>query len=427
MLTALLASAAGVALFGIAVLFAMRLVAAGWTGHRDDSMVLVLTVVGSVLIAMAFLGPMVALLNYVSIPLALVGVVIGAMTVHRTQRARQYALLSLLAVAAERLMPLVPAIEAYAEEQGGRFGARLRGLVARLRAGTPLPLALREARGVIPPEAMAMIHTGIESGALGPALRKVVAGRNADQPLWDAVTGKVLYFCALLWIAASVTIFMMWNIMPAMQRILFDFGLPVPAATQFVIDAGAFGVLPWIAALVLLLYAVAQYCGWIRWRPPGLGWVIRRRDTAVILDALALVAERNRPMVEGLSSLANSYPVRSIRRRLTWAVADVASGVDWCESLRRRGLIGRADAAVCQAAQRAGNLAWALAEMADSNRRRLAYRLQLLLPVLFPLVVLAIGALVMTLAVGYFVPLVDLIYRAAPGPMGFVVTGFPGN
>jgi type II secretory pathway component PulF len=74
-------------------------------------------------------------------------------------------------------------------------------------------------------------------------------------------------------------------------------------------------------------------------------------------------------------------------------------------------VIGRAEMAVLGAAQRVGNLPWALAEMADSSRRRLGYRLHGLTHLLFPAVVLSFGLLVLFVVVGFFMPLVLLIEK----------------
>jgi type II secretory pathway component PulF len=83
--------------------------------------------------------------------------------------------------------------------------------------------------------------------------------------------------------------------------------------------------------------------------------------------------------------------------------------MDWCQSLEQTGLIGQADAAVLAAAQRTGNLDWALEEMADSALRREVYRLQVLLQILFPMVLLAIGMFEFMFVVGLFLPLISLI------------------
>jgi len=54
-----------------------------------------------------------------------------------------------------------------------------------------------------------------------------------------------------------------------------------------------------------------------------------------------------------------------------------------------------------------------LQEMADSNRRRLAYRIQAAVQVLVPPVVVAFGLVVMFIVVALFLPLIALIQKLA--------------
>ena len=76
----------------------------------------------------------------------------------------------------------------------------------------------------------------------------------------------------------------------------------------------------------------------------------------MILDSLVLAAGQNRPLLEGIRSLAESYPKPSVRHRLRQTAAEMQSGGDWCEGLFRHGLLRQADYAILQAAQRVGNL-----------------------------------------------------------------------
>jgi type II secretory pathway component PulF len=68
---------------------------------------------------------------------------------------------------------------------------------------------------------------------------------------------------------------------------------------------------------------------------------------------------------------------------------------------------------VLEAAERAGNLSWALRELAEGSERRLGYRMQALAQVLFPLIVILIGGIVFLLAVAYFSPLIRLVEELA--------------
>ena len=109
--------------------------------------------------------------------------------------------------------------------------------------------------------------------------------------------------------------------------------------------------------------------------------------------------------------MAEQYPQGNIRKRLKRASIQIASGGDWCEALANLRLLKEADAGVLVAAQRVGNLEWALQEMADSNRRRMAYRLTVALNVAVPAVALAFGACVLVFALTLLLPLIRLLEK----------------
>ena len=84
-------------------------------------------------------------------------------------------------------------------------------------------------------------------------------------------------------------------------------------------------------------------------------------------------------------------PRRLVRERLRLASELTVKGLDFVEALRINGLISRADAGVLTSSQRAGNLTWALRELAESGDRRLGYRIQALTQVLFIVSILSMG------------------------------------
>ena len=116
---------------------------------------------------------------------------------------------------------------------------------------------------------------------------------------------------------------------------------------------------------------------------------------------------------QAMQMVADCYPLSIVAHRMRGAANRVAGGMNWCDSLRQTGLIGQADAAVLAAAQRVGNLDWALEEMADSALRRQIYRVQALLQILFPIAVLVLGGVVLLFVVGMFIPLISLIQGLA--------------
>jgi type II secretory pathway component PulF len=418
-----LTAALGPILIGIAVLVAQRLIAGPRALLRDDPVNLGLNVVGWVLIVVGFLANFAAILLVLTfLVLTIPGLIIAALVLIEALRKRratqQYALLWLLTVSAEHSMPLTPAIEAFGRERGGLFGRRAKRLAKMLNAGFPLPAALEGCRGVLPRHATAMVRVGWQSGELAAALRQAASVQSLHEPVWMSLVGKLTYIFFVPLFAFGVLMFVFLKIVPAYEKIFKDFGTVLPPITRSLVSCGYFLVNYWylLAPLnlfvgLLILYAMVRYFGLIQWDPPGIATIVRRLDAANILDSLALVARRQRPILDGIDQLAAAYHKPQIRWRLRAVAEDIRTGRDWCESLYRRGLLRRADLAILQSAQRAGNLPWAMQEMAESGRRRFAYRLQAIVQAVFPPIVICFGLIVMFIVVALFLPLVAIIQR----------------
>jgi type II secretory pathway component PulF len=211
----------------------------------------------------------------------------------------------------------------------------------------------------------------------------------------------------------------MIKIVPQFWKMFSELHTPLPPLFMVVVAGSnwfftsGLGTILLLLFILLLFYVLLRCTGLISWNPPGTGRFLRRLDSAVILDALALVTERGQPLSGGLDALAQSYPDRSVRQRLRRVVGDIARGLDSTGSLLAHGLLSRADAAVLRAAQRVGNLPWAMAEMADSNRRRLAYRIHVLLQTVFPLVIIVYGIITMLFVTALFMCLPAMIEKMA--------------
>jgi type II secretory pathway component PulF len=350
----------------------------------------------------------------------LLGLVVIAAIAARRRHARQQALLWTLAVAAERGVPLVPAVEAFAAERWGLASQEIRVLARLLNSGLSLPEALSmvggAVGGLVPRDAIVPIHVGQELGALPEGLRQATVPTGAFQSVWDQLAGKLAYLCFVVVFASGVVTFMVLKIAPAFQKIFADFGAELPTVSKL-------GMLHWAEPLALpmvlvclfliflFFYAILRYIGVITFDLPLMSRITRKLHAARILESLAMAAQRGQSFPKTVATMARCYPKWSIRWRLHGLLVDITTGMDFAESMRMRGLVSHADVAVLHAAQRAGNLAWAMREIADSNRRRLAYRLQAWLQVLFPSAIIGFGVVVLMFYLSYFVPLLALIQK----------------
>ncbi len=394
-------------------------------------------------------------LGVMSIPFGVIGLMVMTITsgfvMARLRTARQDALLSILSIAAERGLPLGPAIAAFADQFRGAAHRRVMSIAAEIDAGMPLPDALEgpdpnpqrdpyrplrqlawgrlgeqvyvEARGrsrAATRDTVLLARVGNDTGRLARALRLAGESRLNRVALWSAIASRLAYLLMVMLIAEGVSAYLLFWIVPRIEVVFFSFNAPLPQVTVFMLRVSRVALrfapildIFVLAQILLLLYIPFSYGGWMNYRLPIFDRLLVRRHAALILRALSVAIENDRPIAPGLQTLAEHYPTRWVRRRLAKVLTDVRLGGDWIESLLRAGLIRRSDAEVLASAASVGNLSWACRELAATAERRQNLRMQVMIQALSPLAVILLGVAIALLCLGYFLPLVMLIERLA--------------
>ena len=368
---------------------------------------------GMVAIDSAVIGTMLVMGGIVFVFAAVMGT---GVIVARGRATRQDSLLSVLAIAAERGMPLAPAVLAFADQYRGTSYRRIMDLAARINWGTPLPEALEGSRKLMSRDAVLQAWVGEAAGRLPRALRMAATSRSNQLPLWTAICARLSYILGLLLAVQIISAFVLYFIVPKFEAIFNDFNTSLPQVTILVIDASRllirYGFITAFIPMIeigLLVFLPLSFLSWSNYTIPLFDRLLGRRHTALVLRSLALTVEGGKPIVQGLSTLTQHYPTEWVRRRLKAVEKEVGQGADWIESLRHYGLIRPTDADVLTSAVQVGNLDWALLELAETAERRLVTRVQMVIQTLFPLVVVMLGMVVFIMAMAYFVPLVALI------------------
>ena len=339
---------------------------------------------------------------------------------HQARATRQAALLSVLAIAIEKKLPLVPMLDAFADDS--RFGWRhsVRDLSDMLQSGVSLPDALEAVPGLLPADAVLAARVGAESGALAAAL-KLAAEKLAPrrESVFSSPGTVVLYLVFLTLIMLLIVGYIMVKVIPKLVLIFEDFGVELPKLTQTVIAASEFAfsygllLIPLLFAVlwIAVVYAVAAGRGQIPLTGPFtiLLRMVPRIATGDILRNLSVVVAAGRPLAGALTTMAGFHPTPSIRRRISAVATGVDQGHDCWYSLTDAGLIKRRKAALLASAERVGNLDWALRQLAGSIDSRIEFRFNMLLEFVRPLLLLFYGMIVATVVVGLFMPLIELL------------------
>lgn len=359
----------------------------------------------------------------------------------RYRAARRRELIDVLATAVELDQPLGPALRAHLRDRphGGAyaflvalvqhvfvspgyywlwhrtrsFDDRTGRLADRLDEGQPLSEALRELPALASREARVAAAVGESSGRLAECLRR--ADREPFAASWLELLPRLVYPVLLLMFIFGVTAFLMAIVIPKLKRIFFDFGRAMPEASlrliagwEWVIDhAGAMGLALTVGVFLAALVVASPG---VRWWTPVVGRFYRWDVQGLVLRSLGMLLSTGQPVPSSLGLLAESEDVPApAERRLRKARALTERGEPLAAALGSAGLLPAAMRPLVQAAERAGTLPWALGEIGEVLARKgigLARRLSVLIA---PAALLAVGALVLLVVLGVFIPLIDLM------------------
>lgn len=331
-----------------------------------------------------------------------------------------------IAVAAEQQIPLPAMINALAEDSKGRWRRCLEEAADLLDAGVALPDALEAVPGSTTPDVVLTIRVGVETGTLIESLQTAAESQRPDPGGMSPGRGGTLNY--LLSLGAAVLL-ITWGIfalfMPRLIRTFEYFETPLPGVTRRLAAFCEFmDVWGWLFLLVIPILLFSEFI-WpevkVMIGKPGPDsrslrvwrWTAStfapRLHSPTILRNLAVTIHKGRPLSAVLSTLARHHHDRPIRDRLLRVYADVERGEDCWSEMQTEGLLTGGERAVLDSAARVGNLPWALHAVADGIERQYSNRVNLALEIVRPLILIAFGIVVATVAIAIFMPLLKLI------------------
>ncbi|MGM0490841.1 MAG: type II secretion system F family protein [Planctomycetota bacterium] len=372
-------------------------------------------------ISVILAGVAVAMSTFGFAPLiCIVGAVVILAGVSRYRQSEVRYLVWSLAVAAQREIPLEKAARAFAIERGGRLASKARRLAEYLDAAMPLSLAMARSRLHVSPHIQLAADMGEKKGSLGTSLQDAIRQSGTFDATLSRLMARFLYLSCLVLAMGVMLTFMMLKIVPTFQKMYAEYGFALPRMTRWIMEASEFVCNYWFLlapfALALgfaVVIALLLFVGVPSQSLPLVPHFLKSVENSMVLSSLSIAVRRRQPVLDSLALLSGLAPSARLRRRLGAAVRRVEDGTSWSDALQDSGFISKAQNGVLQSAERAGNLVWALDEIANSILRRAAVCLQALLDVLFPVCLVGIGCCVLCIAAAMLLPLFSLIGKLA--------------
>ena len=300
------------------------------------------------------------------------------------------------------------------------FRAALQSVRENLDGGRDLSTSLRRQGGLFNPFYVSMVYVGETTGRLEEIFLRLFHHLEFQDFMRNQVKAALRYpSFVIVAMAAAISVINLF-VIPAFAKVYRGFGAELPVVTRWLIGFSDFMVAWWPALLVGVVGAVVGFYGWVRlpagrliWdrtrlRLPIAGKIVRKATIARFARSFALATRSGVPITQGLSLSAqtvdNAYMAQQIER--------MREGVERGESVLRTAIASGVFTPVAlqmvMVGEESGSIDDMMEEVADMYQRDLEYELKTLSSQIEPILIIALGILVLILALGVFLPIWDL-------------------
>jgi general secretion pathway protein F len=318
-------------------------------------------------------------------------------------------------------MPLDQALTAVAEQSDHPGAARmLEAIREQVGAGEPLAAALSRFPRTFSDLYRGLVAVGAETGQLGNVLARLADYLEARQALRAKFTTALIYPALITIIALAVIATLLLYVVPQIVAVYQQSRQTLPFLTRALIATSDFLRATgwyWLGAAVLFSLGAAlllrQEAWRERWqalllRTPVIGRVLSGLDTARFASTLAILTGSGAPLLRALETAAGVIWARPIRRAAQSAAARVREGVTLSRSLASERVFPPLLVHLVANGEQSGQLPAMLARAAREQEDDVERRLTWLAALVQPLLIVAMGAIVLVLVLAVMLPIVSM-------------------
>lgn len=289
-----------------------------------------------------------------------------------------------------------------------------------LEAGRELSVSLARHPKVFSPFYISMVRVGEATGLLDEIFLRLFEHMEFERYMREQVTSALRYpmFVMIAMVAAIVIVNIF--VIPAFAKVFQGFGAELPVMTQILLGFSNFMVTWWPAMLVALVVAILLFRSWVRteagqmqWealtlRFPIAGKIVRKAAMARFARSFALGTRSGVPVMQALSNSAQTVDNSYISAKIEGMRDTVERGESVLRAAIASGFFSPVVLQMVAVGEESGALDDMMEEVGQMYQREVEYELKTLGQQIEPILIVCLGALVLVLALGIFLPMWDL-------------------
>jgi general secretion pathway protein F len=318
-------------------------------------------------------------------------------------------------------LPLERALTSLAEE--AEHPAQ-RDLVATIRAevngGTSLATAMAQHPREFSAIFVAVIGAGEHSGQLGLVLDRLAEELEEQQNLQAKMVGAALYPAIVSVVALAIVLFLLAYVVPQVASVFAGSKRALPLLTQIMLGvSSAVRNYGWLMLIALIFIAGSARLAWARasfrekfdaalLRMPIIGRLARGYNAARFASTLAMLGAAGVPILKSLQAAAETLSNSAMRADALQALALVREGAPLASALAHHQRFPGLLAMFARLGEQTGQLPQMLDRAARQLRMEVQRRAMQLATLLEPLLIVAMGMVVMLIVMAVLMPIIQL-------------------
>lgn len=318
----------------------------------------------------------------------------------------------------------VPMLRALAGVHESAINATLRSVVADLRvsldAGRELSTAMRRHPDVFSAFFVSLVRVGETTGQLDEAFDRLFGYLEFEREVRERIKTALRYPTIVILVISAAVAIVNFAVIPAFAKIFEASKVELPILTRVLIGTSQFFLAYWpllLGALILAVVVFVSYIGteqgrynWdrLKLRIPIAGSIILKATLARFARAFSIASRAGVPIVQALGVVASVVDNSFLSRR----IEQMREGVERGESVLRTavttGVFTPVVLQMIAVGEETGELDELLGEVADMYEREVDHEIKNLSTNIEPIITIALGVLVLILALGVFLPIWEM-------------------
>jgi MSHA biogenesis protein MshG len=318
----------------------------------------------------------------------------------------------------------VPIMRALAGLQESSANPAMQSVLGQIRegldSGRELSMSLARHPKVFSPFYLAMIRVGEMTGRLEEVLLRLFDHMEFERFMREQVKSALRYpsFVIMAMVAALVVV-NIW-VIPTFAKVFSGFGAELPLMTRILIGFSNFMVAWWPALTGGVIAAAFAFRSWTRthrgkylWdkfkmRIPVAGKIVRKATLARFARSFALASRSGVPVIQALSTVAQTVDNDFIASKVEQMRNQVERGESVLRAAIATGAFTPVVLQMIAVGEESGSLDEMMEEISGMYQSEVEYELKTLSQQIEPILIVMLGAMVLVLALGIFLPLWDL-------------------